>query len=110
MLWVEVNEQGQKDFFAALRVTFASSHAISLETYQALRRHIVVKEAENTNEHTDHVGHIGLKSEDVYFVTDPHHTITYRYANRPFVCRSKFRHSIVSFMRPSTCAFKAAMI
>ena len=65
MLWVELHEQSKKEYFA-IQVTFASSHAKSLETYQSLREHI------------------GLKVEDkltIYVVSDPHHLKTY--ANRP---------------------------
>ena len=61
MLWVEVNEQRQKEFFA-VQVTFAPKHDKSMSVYQNLREELELKPEDKLN---------------IYFVSNPRYVETY---------------------------------
>ena len=61
MLWVEINERGQKELFF-VQVTFAEKHDKSMSTYENLRSALCLKPSEKLN---------------IYFVPNPRYVDTY---------------------------------
>ena len=61
MLWVELNEQRQKEFFA-VQVTFADRYDNSMSVYQNLREYLELKPEDKLN---------------IYFVSNPRYVETY---------------------------------
>ena len=98
MLWVELNEQGKKEFFG-VQVTFAEEHSKPMSTYENVRQVLDINPEEKLN---------------IYFVTNPRHVESYAKRNKvSFISgatlteKTKFKKMLdkLEFSTIKTCKF-----
>ena len=98
MLWVELDEHGQKEFFG-IQVTFAKEHSKSVLIYENLREDLGIKPEEKFN---------------IYFITNPCHAETYaRREQKSFISgasKSKLNEETLKFFTIKTEKFDFPLV